>query len=232
MSLNIKVKTAVYGGGETPCQARDISRQLQKKFDSGQTCITFNNASFSDASPNHGKGFAVTAEINDREYLYAGSEGDTIDFSALPVNGQDTANLSVSALTPVYDSATTQLFSECRCEITNLAAETFPGDSHPSAWVWIDLYLAAETEALQADSAFTRIGEIPLSISPALSYQQSMPVTFSGSDCYDIARYLLDNRHLVSAGDYYLYAQVRNPDQVIDTAVGCFSAQTFRYLLS
>jgi hypothetical protein len=232
MSLNINIKSAVYGGGKSICQARDISRQLQNKLDSGQTKITFDNTNFSDTCPHHGKGFAITAEINGQTYLYAGPEGNTIDFSQLPVNGQGKHNLQLTELVPTYLPAQNQLFSQCECEVTNIATEPFPNRVNPSAWVWIDFYLVADIDPLQEAGVYTRIGEVPLSITPALSYNQSRRITFSGTDCYDMARYLLDNRHLVSVGEYYLYVQVRNSTQTIDTAVGRFSAQTFHYILS
>ena len=228
MSVSITINSAIYGGNDELCLARDITQSVQARINSGDTQVTFDNTSFGDPARRSGKGFAVVATIDDAQYVYAGKEGDTIDFSKFPVNHEGPSNLRVSALEVIYDSSNS-LFTECSIALENLASEDFPNNTYPSSWVWLDFYLVASNTPMQATSAFTQVGELPVSITFPIGYKEKQNFHLTGYEHVDMVKFLSRVPRLVESGDYYLYAQVRNEQGTLNTSIGCFSASAFSY---
>ncbi|WP_428240547.1 hypothetical protein [Gynuella sp.] len=232
MNPNISIKYAVYGGSTGTSQARDITALLQKRINKGELNITFDNNTFGDTAPGQHKGFAVIADINEQSFVYAGIEGDHVDFSKPPVNGYAHRNLRINDITATYDPGNNHLFSHCQLDIENLAAEDFPNPHAPSAWVWLDFYLVADDDPIQTTDQFIKIGALPVAIKPVLNHSHSQSVSISSPDTYDMAGFLLSSPNLVPVGDYFLYIQVRNDDNTITTATGAFSSESYSYILN
>lgn len=228
MSVSITINSAIYGGNDDLCLAQDITQLVQKRLNSGETRITFNNANFGDSARGVAKGFAVVATIDETEYVYAGKEGDTIDFSRFPVNHDGPSNLRVSALEVIFDSANS-LFTECCIALENLAAEDYPNHIYPTSWVWLDFYLVAANTPMQAASAFTQVGELPVSITFPIGFKEKQHFHLTGYEHVDMMKFLSRVPRLVNAGEYYLYAQVRNEQGILNTSLGCFSSSPFTY---
>lgn len=232
MSVSITINAAVYGGCADLCQAFDVTQAVQNIIDSGVTQITFDNDTFGDPAMGVNKGFAVSATIDEVDFFYAGQEGDSVEFAHLPINSDGPGYLKVTNLAANFDVSSSTLFTECSVAIENLAAEDYPNDTYPSAWLWLDFYLVESDDTLQAASAFTQIGELPVSMNYPIGYQERHNFHLSGYEYTDMAKYLIKTRRLVNSGDYYLYVQVRNDDAIINPSLGCFSEETYSYSTS
>ncbi len=229
MTVSITIDTAIYGGSDELCQARDITQALQKKINNGYTSITFDNATFGDTTLGVEKGFAVVATIDDIQYAYAGKEGDTIDFGVLPINGDGADNIRIVEIEAPFNAFSDTLFTGCSITLENLGSEFFPNENYPSSWLWVDFYLVELIEPLQEFENFLQIGELPVSINNQISHKERQSFYMTGYEHVDMAKYLLKTPRFVDPGEYYLYAQVRNSSSSINTSNGCFSDHSIIY---
>ncbi len=231
------VNFAVYGGpgwGGAPYQVSDISEKLEDLIGSGQTLITFNNSTFGDFSPNVRKGFGVSVTINGTDYLYAGSEGDVVDFTRPPINPVDMnflliRDLNVAVIEGGWPPAgVPNLFTGASLRVENTSVTVFPPNAATSSWISVDFYASRSNSLTQPVDELFWIGDQGVYVGHLPALHGEMPVNIAQytNGLWDIGRGWLGNQQLAQAGDYYIYAQVRDPLGRIMLSSGSFSSGT------
>jgi hypothetical protein len=226
------VKWAVYGAYNTfvnAYQVKDITAHLQEILDRGTTTVLMGNANFTDPVPNVHKCWSACVSVNGRRYLYAGLEGETVDFTKLPINPMGEGSLIIQNLQAqlVPDGWPTPqnnfLFSSCNFTVTNTSASSFPPPPATSQWVSVDFYFSTSNSTEQTLSQLISIGDAPalVNLQPGAS-QNTLP-----SNLYDVARFLTGDPGIISGNtSYYLYAQVRSATNS-QQLTGAFSTGKF-----
>lgn len=231
-AINYDVKWAVYGAYNTfvnAYQVKDITAHLQKILDGGATSVLMGNNNFTDPIPNVHKCWSACVSINGRRYLYAGQEGETIDFTKLPINPHGESGLMIENLQAQLVNGgwpTPQnnfLFSNCNFTIANRSDSKFPMTPATSQWVSVDVYFSTSNSMDQTLSQLISIGDTPaqVNLEPGASQNIVPPKLF------DISRFVTGNPGIIKNGTpYFLYAQVRSETNS-QKLTGAFSTGTF-----
>lgn len=231
---DFKVNFAVYGGhgrGGSPYQVSDVSAKLEELISSGKTLITFNNSTFGDFSPNVRKGFGVSITINGTDYLYAGDEGDMVDFMQPPINPVDMNFLLIEDLAvAVQDSGwppygVPNLFTGATLTVKNTSNTIYPPNPDTSHWISVDFYASLSNSTTQPVDDLFWIGDQGVNVGTLQPYGHEIKVNIAQyrNGLWDIGRGWTGNPRLAPAGDYYIYAQVRDPLGRIMLSNGSFS---------
>lgn len=247
---DLKINFAVYGGpgwGGGAYQVADISGRLQELISQAllgennrrnKLLIAFNNQNFGDFSPNVPKGFGVSITINGTEYLYAGQEGDTVDFSRPPINPLDMNFLLLRDLGVTVNengwppAGVPNLFTSAAFTIQNSSVTLYPPNAVTSQWVSVDFYASRSNSPTQPVDDLFWIGDQGINVGtlPPLHGVVKANVAAYPNGLWDIGRGWTGNPLLAPGGDYYIYAQVRDPMDRVMLSNGCFSTASVRIL--
>lgn len=223
------VKWAAWGNvvpGYTQYTVLDCTAQIQSILDSGETKVTFGGGYPPDPLPGIRKGWAILINIGGKDYYYAGTDLETVDFTVLPVNSIGRSELSVSGVNAVLvsggwpTSAQNYLFSSCQFAITNNTGTVYPQGATTSPWVSIDCYFS--TSNTPDRSQLIHIGDVPYNVGTMqASHVNQVNLSDLPNGLFNMARFYTSNPNLLPTGTYYLFIEVRTSAGKLLNKNGC-----------